>query len=64
MRKPQFVALLIVASTLTLAACGQKGPLYLPTSDAMQSAEVPDDTAADTTGVTDKKEKVQKKSTY
>ena len=38
MRKSQLVAMIILAATLGLAACGQKGPLYLP-EDQLSSAQ-------------------------
>ncbi len=38
MRKPQLVAMIILAATLGLAACGQKGPLFLP-EDQLSSAQ-------------------------
>jgi len=60
MRKPQFVALLILIGALSLTACGQKGPLYLPAQTSAQAPESP----AGTADSSDKKEKTEKKSTY
>jgi predicted small lipoprotein YifL len=39
MPKSQIVALFILAASLMLAACGQKGPLYLPADDAAQAQD-------------------------
>jgi len=60
MHKPQFVALLILFGALSLTACGQKGPLYLPAQTSAQAPGAP----ASTVDTSDKKEKIEKKSTY
>ena len=49
MRKSKPVAIILLAGTLGLAACGQKGPLYLPED---QAAKAQDSTPA----ATDKKD--------
>ena len=38
MRTPQISLALLIAATLALGACGQKGPLYLPQDPAAPAA--------------------------
>ena len=41
MRIPQISLATLIAATLTLGACGQKGPLYLPQDPATPGAAGP-----------------------